>query len=276
VQEERQEGREAEAQQQSLMSMSNRRGAAAATVFLAAAVLFGSAGSSDAAAAEVVQKDGVRVKVDGRMAPTKLPRARATRVAVSVSGSISSTVPGALPKLERISIAINSFGQLRTGGIPACRIGHIDPSTSYEALRACGSSLIGQGLFSADVKIPEQSPFPSEGKVLAFNGRLRGRPAIFAHIYGRKPVPTSYVLPFEISKGRGTYGTVLEASLPSVTGEWGYVTGVSINFERRFVEATCPAPDGFPGVVFPLMRTSFGFEGGPTLRSIVDRSCTVR
>jgi hypothetical protein len=242
---------------------------AGAVVILAAFCL------AAAAVAEVAQRDGVRVVVAGGMSPTELPRSDIP-VAVSMSGHISATVPGALPKLETISIAINSHGKLRGSDLPACRLGRISPSTTAEALAACRSSLIGAGHFSADVKIPEQSPFPSAGKILAFNGRLRGRPAIFAHVYGTDPVPTSYVLSFAIHRGRGTYGTLLQAALPQVTGEWGYVTGVSLSLQPRFVTASCPAPPGFPGAVFPLMKTSFGFAGGLTLDSTLTRSCRVR
>lgn len=242
----------------------------AAVVGLSAALL------SSLASAEVAQKGGVRVSVAGTMSPTRLPRSGEAPIAVSIAGHITATVPGALPKLEAIAIAINSHGHLKTRGIPLCRLGHISPSTTSEALLACRSSLIGEGHFSANVKIPEQSPFPSNGKVLAFNGRLRGMPAIFAHIYGTEPVPTSYVLPFLVKPARGTYGTVLEASLPNVTGEWGYVTGVSLDLQRRFAAAACPAPQGFTAAVFPLLRTSFGFAGGLELTSILNRSCKVR
>ncbi len=228
------------------------------------------------ASSEVAQKKGVRVSVAGAMSPTRLPRDRDAPVAVSVAGHILPTTPGALPRLQRIVIAINAHGRLSTKGLPVCRLGHISPSTTAEALVACRASLIGEGRFAANVRIPEQSPFPSQGKVLAFNGRLRGKPAIFAHIYGTEPVPTSYVLPFLVEPSRGAYGTLLEALLPSVTGEWGYVTGVSLNFKSRFVAASCPAPPGFPGTVFPLLRTSFGFRGGLTLRSTLSRSCRVR
>jgi hypothetical protein len=251
-----------------------RRVSAATT--LAVAAVFGCALIASPASAEVAQKDGVRVSVTGKMSPTKLPRGAEAPIAVSVAGHITATTPGALPKLEAIAIAINSHGELRNGGIPLCRLGHINPSTTSEALAACRPSLIGEGHFSADVKLPEQSPFPSEGKVLAFNGRLRGKPAIFAHIYGTDPVPTSYVLSFLIGSAKGTYGTTLSASLPSVTGEWGYVTGVSLNLQPRFLAANCPAPAGFPGTVFPLMKTSFRFAGGLSLNSTLTRSCKVR
>ena len=253
----------------------NRQRPAAASL-TAAVAFFGVLVLSSLAGAEVAQKGGVRVSVVGRMTPTELPRSGVAPIAVSVASHITPTLPGALPKLEAISIALNSHGKLQNRSIPLCRLGRINPSTSAEALLECRPSLIGEGHFSANLRIPEQSPFPSQGKVLAFNGRLRGKPAIFAHIYGTEPVPTSYVLPFLIAKSRGIYGTVLQASLPRVTGEWGYVTGVSLNLQSRFVSAGCPAPQGFPGVVFPLMRTTFSFDGGVKLKSTMTRSCKVR
>jgi hypothetical protein len=227
-------------------------------------------------AAEVAQKGGVRVSVTGKMNPTMLPRSGVAPVAVSVAGHITPTKAGQLPQLAAIAIAINSHGELKSNSIPRCRLGHISPSTTAEALSTCRPALVGEGHFSANVKIPEQSPFPSEGKLLAFNGKLNGQPAIFAHIYGTEPVPTSYVLPFLIEKGRGTYGSVLKALLPKVTGKWGYVTGVSLNLQSRFLAASCPAPKGFPGAVFPLLRMSFSFSDGPSINSTLTRSCKVR
>ncbi|HWM55689.1 MAG TPA: hypothetical protein VNO20_09905 [Solirubrobacterales bacterium] len=237
------------------------------------------------ASAEVSQKRGVRVSVNGSLQPSKLPRHGTAPVAVSFSGEVGSTKADGPPQLEKISIAINRNGRLDTRGLPRCRMSDIDPSTTREAIAACRSSLIGDGSFSANVKLPEQSPFPSKGEVLAFNGRLHGRPAVFAHIFGTKPVPTSIVLPFEITSTGGTFGTVLTASLPRVTGEWGYVTGLAMTLKRQFsyrgksrsyMSAGCPAPAGFRQVFFPLARTSFSFEGGLTVTSTLTRSCRVR
>lgn len=237
------------------------------------------------ASAEVEQKNGVRVSVNGSMSPDRLPRNGTAPVAVSFSGEIGSTKAGGPPQLEQISIAINSHGKLDTRGLARCRMGSIDPSTTKEAIAICRSSLIGEGSFSANVKLPEQSPFPSEGKVLAFNGRLRGRPAVFAHIYGTQPVPTSIVLPFSVARTGGTYGTLLTASLPRVTGDWGYVTGIAMTLKRQFtyrgkpasyLSAGCPAPPGFRKVFFPLARTTFSFAGGLDVSSTLNRSCRVK
>ena len=237
------------------------------------------------ASAEVSQKQGVRVSVSGSLSPSNLPRKGTAPVAVSFGGKIGSVKSEGPPQLEKISISINRNGKLDTRGLPRCRMGHIDPSTTDEAILACRSSLIGEGSFSANVKLPEQSPFPSEGDVLAFNGRFRGRPAVFAHIFGTKPVPTSIVLPFVIEGTRGTFGTKLTASLPRVTGDWGYVTGIDMTLKRKYffrgearsyMSAGCPAPAGFQRTPFPLARTTFSFEGGLDVTSTLTRVCRVR
>lgn len=223
--------------------------------------------------------------MSGKLSPKRLPRDRPAPIAVSVGGKITATTPDGPPQLRKMEIAINRNGRLTSSGLPLCPITEIDPSTTPEALAACRSALIGSGSFAANVKLPQQSPFPSEGKILAFNGLLHGQPAILAHIYGTKPIPTSYVLPFLISSGKGTFGTVLSASLPHVTGDWGYVTGVSMTLGRRFsshghrrsyLSAGCPAPPGFRGTLFPLVRTSFAFAGGKTVHTTLTRKCSVR
>jgi hypothetical protein len=242
--------------------------------------------SASIGSAETGIKEGVKISVSGNLTPTMLPRRGTVPIGVSFGGTIASTQPGGPPKLTKLTIALNRSGRLDTRGLPRCRLGSIDPSTTGEALAACRSSLVGEGSFSANVKLPEQSPFPSKGKVLAFNGRLRGRPVIFAHIYGIRPLPTSYVLPFAISKSAGTYGTQLETSFPQVTGEWGYVTAISMNLDRQFsvrgktrsyLSASCPAPSGFTRATFPLARATFVFDGGLTIAAPpLIRSCTVK
>lgn len=228
------------------------------------------------AKAEVAQKEGVRVKVNGSIAPTRLPRHGTAPVSVSVAGNIS-TASGALPQLKALAIQINSNGVLDLRGIPHCRIGHIDPSTTQQALALCGDALIGEGSFSADVLLPEQSPFPSEGKLLAFNGTIGRKPAIFAHVYGTKPLATSYVFAFRVTRKRqGPYGTTLEASFPKATGDWGYITGISLKLNKRFLRAGCPAPASFTKVVFPLVKTSFDFAGGLRIPTTLNRTCEPR
>lgn len=238
-----------------------------------------------ASASVVEQRRGVRVGFDGKLTPHVLPRHGTAPVGIVVDARISATGGEDPPQLRRITIAINRNGRFSSKGLPACRVDQIQPSTTDGALAACRRSLVGEGRFSANVKLPEQSPFPSAGKVLAFNGKVNGKPAILAHIYGTDPAPTSTVLPFLLRKGHGTYGTTLEASLPQATGSWGYVTGLRMTLRRRFtyrghsrsfLSAGCPAPAGFPSAAFPLAKTSFAFAGDLTLEAVLTRTCRAR
>lgn len=234
------------------------------------------------AQAEVTQKGDLRVNFQGELTPHALPRQGTAPVKVSVGAKIATTDGSDPPQLRRITIAINRNGRFDPAGLPLCSLEQIQPSTTADALAACRSSLVGEGSFSAKVLLPQQAPFPSAGKVYAFNGAYKGRPAILAHVYGTSPIPTSYTIPFAIGAAKGTFGTVLRASLPQVTSEWGYVTGLQITLGRTFsshgqrrsyLSAGCPAPKGFPGAVFPFAKASFAFGGRGTLTSILTRSC---
>jgi hypothetical protein len=252
-------------------------------VFLAGALLAFALALAGLAGAETVQRGHVRVAFEGELSPRTLPRTGSAVVSIAVGGKISTTDSAALPQLRRISIAVNRYGRFSTGGLPACRIEQIQPATTQGALEACGRSLVGQGSFSAKVLLPEQAPFPSAGKVFAYNGTYNGRPAILAHVYGTEPAPISYTLPFVITSTKGTFGTLLSASLPQVTSEWGFVTGLTLRLNRTlgrggrgYLTASCPAPAGFPGAVFPLARATFSFAGGLAMRSTLMRNCKVK
>lgn len=250
-------------------------------LILAAVVLL-LLGAADLAEAETSQRGNLRVTFTGGLTPRTLPRSGAAPVGVTVGGTIATTNGASPPRLRRITIAVNRYGRFAPAGLPVCRIEQIQPSTTEDALRACRRSLVGTGNFSANVLLPEQAPFPADGKVFAFNGFFRGHPAILAHVYGTDPAPISYTLPFQINRTKGTFGTVIVATLPEVTGEWGYVTGLEMTLQRRFtyrgrsrsyVSAGCPAPDGFPGAVFPFVRASFDFGKKYELSSTLVRSC---
>jgi hypothetical protein len=240
--------------------------------------------SSSSTSAETIAEGPVQVSVSAHLAPKALPRRHLAPVSVTLAGRISSTHKGKLPQLRQISFAINSYGHLDLSGLPVCRVGHIQPSSNQEAMEVCGPSLIGTGDFAANVRLPEQSPFPSKGKMLAFNGRLRGKPAVLAHIYGTQPAASSYVLPFQITHTHGTYGTLLQANLPQIDGEWGNITKMSMTLGRvyrshgrthSYLSAACPAPSGFSAAPFPLAKTAFDFSGEISLKTTLTRNCKV-
>ncbi len=233
-----------------------------------------------------IQKDNVRIAFGGHVVPGKLPRTGSAPVTVSLSADISTIDNTEPPQLRRIKLEINRNGHLDLRGLPTCRFRLIQPATTAQARQACSSALVGHGGFRANVELPEQSPFPSNGDILAFNGRMGGKPVILAHIYGTLPLPTSFTLPFRIGHRRdGTYDITLNADLPDVAAEWGFVRGISLTLGRRFrahgvwrsyISAGCPAAPGFPGATFNLARTAFDFDGGTKLKSVIVRDCRAR
>ncbi len=238
------------------------------------------------AQAEVVRKGSLQVSYGGKIAPYKLPRIGAAPVAVSITADIKTIDENPPPQLRRIELSINRNGRLDQKGLPVCHFHQLQPASTEEARASCPGGIVGHGTFKSAVALPEQSPYPSDGTIIAFNGRLHGRPVIFAHIYGTKPLPTSFTLPFEVKRrNTGTYGLTLLADLPQVAADWGYVSGFSLMLQRRFryqgeprsyLAAGCPAPKGFPGATFTFAKASFGFEDGKQMRTTLTRSCGVR
>lgn len=223
----------------------------------------------------------MRISYDATLRPAALPREGTAPASVSFAARLTP-LGSELPRLRRIAIAISRHGYLDPARLPVCPFGRIEASTTRAALRACGRSLVGEGGFRARVLIPDQAPFPSRGRLHAFYGRYRGRPAILAHVYGTRPAPTSFTLPMRIGPARGTFATLITASLPRVATNRAYVTGLSMTLggpgvaHGAYLRAGCPAPAGFPGASFALARASFEFAGGPTVSSTAMRGCKAR
>jgi hypothetical protein len=235
-------------------------------------------------AAETVQQEGIRLSFDGRLQPRRLPRAAPAPVRLSIRVGIAGADGQPLPRLRDLEIAVNRVGRLDAAGLPVCHLDQVQPASTAEALRACGPARVGSGRFSASVKITEQAPYPSRGEIVAFNGRYRGRPVILLHVYGKRPVPTSYTLPLTIGHSRGTFGIVLRTSLARTTPSAGRVTSLSLRLgrtyaaggERRsYLSASCPARRGFSVASLPFVRARLGFADR-AVDVTVQRSCGVK
>jgi hypothetical protein len=241
--------------------------------------------SASLAHAELTARGDLFVKFSGGIAPDALPRLSRAPISVSVAGSVRTLSGARPPALRQISIAINRGGRLDAHGLPVCRRSQIEPSSTQEAMARCGAALVGDGSYDADVAFPEQSAFPSQGRILAFNAIVNGQRAIIAHVYGANPVPITRIVVFHIHESTGTYGTVLTGYLPSELNRWGYLNSISLSLHRDFIyrgqprsylSAACDAPAGFPGATFAFAHASMTFADGRTLSSTLTRSCKVR
>ncbi len=259
--------------------MSARLPALALAGLLAVAVL-----AAAPAAGETIQQEGIRLSFGGKLEPRSLPREASAPVRIGLRVGIAGAGGQPLPQLQRLQIAINKFGRLDTTGLPVCHLAQVQPASTEAALRNCRAALVGSGSFAASVHIAEQVPYPSRGRIVAFNGRYHGRPAVLLHVYGRRPVPTSYTLPLTISHTSGTYGIVLRTSLAKTTPSAGRVTALSLRLGRTYtyrgrrhtyLAASCPAPSGFSVATFPFVRARLGFADR-AFDVTVERSCGVR
>jgi hypothetical protein len=252
-------------------------------VFFLALAISGLAAAQ--ATAELTAHGDLFVKFSGGIAPKALPRDRPAPISIQIGGIVRTLSGERPPALRQISIAINQGGKLDSRGLPTCRRGQIDPSTTKGALAACGPALIGRGSYTADIAFPEQSSFPSKGRILAFNAVVGGQRAILAHVYGANPLPITRVVVFHVRHTQGTYGTVLTAALPKADNPYGYLTSINLGIHRTFLygghthsylSAACAAPAGFGLATFRFAHASMRFADGRTLASTLIRSCRVR
>ena len=249
-------------------------------VLSASALLVGGAGG------ETVRQGGLQVSFGGSVAPQVLPRTGATPVSVAIDGRIRELSGGPPPSLRRIAIEVNRLGVLDRGGLPVCPAGRLRAASTADALAACGPALVGEGRVGGVIVLPEQAPTTFGGRLVAFNGRLPdGGPAILAHLYTTRPAPLSFVLAFSLGRGRGAYGTRLVANVPARTRRSAHITSFSLRLHRLFrasgesrsyLSAGCPAPTGFAGATFPLVRAGYSFVGEKTVSDTLVRTCRAR
>jgi hypothetical protein len=236
--------------------------------------------------AAVLQQEGLRITVLSQIMPFRLPRAGTAPIAVFVAGHVSTPDGSIPPQLERLTVKVNRHGLLQSKGLPVCNIPRIQPATTERALQICGPALIGSGQFWAHIILPSQPPYPTQGRLLIFNGRHNGHPVLLAHIFTTHPFATSFVIAFAIRRiSGGSYGTQLSASLPEALGTWGYLDRIKLTLRRKYrvrgrelsyFNAGCPAPKGSSLTSFPLAYATFSFAGGHQLSTTVTKSCRVR
>ena len=235
---------------------------------------------------EIVQRGSVRVSLDADLSPRTLPRRGSAPIAVSLGWKVASTDGSPPPTLRSLRTSINRNGHFDFAGMPLCRIDRIQPGSSAHALSSCRSALVGTGTFGALVGLEGQEPYEARGRVLIFNGRVNGKPALLGHIYSDKPFANSFVIVFAVEKvAHGAYGTTLFARMPRALAAWGRLTDIQIRLSRRFtyqgkrrsyISAGCRLPKGIGIAPFKLARTVFSFDGGSALSATETGICKAR
>jgi hypothetical protein len=236
------------------------------------------------AAAERAQKGNLIVSLNARLTPHALPRVGQAPATVRLRAAFATDDGSRVPQLRTMAVVLGTRGQF-DATLPICRLSGIRATSASQALRACGPALVGHGRLAAEIFLPGQERVPFVARLLAFNGvSSRGRPLILADVHSKNP-PVSFVMRFLVKPIAHGTATALIAKLPAAAGQWAHVERFDLTLGRRFqrdgethsfVNAGCPAPAGFGGLVFPFAEATYGFAGGKAVSAAVIRGCQVR
>jgi hypothetical protein len=237
-----------------------------------------------AARAENIQSGDVLVKFDAGFDPHTLPRTRPAPVRIEIKGSITTTDGSHPPSLRWLEVELNRNGRLETRGLPICSAPLLQSTTSEQALARCDKAVVGRGEFHAVVALG--GDVPTSGKIIAFNSRLKGKPALLLHFFAAVPTHFTLIAPLKISpESKGEFGTLLRTRVPKLAGGLGSITQINLRIGRRYssggrsrsyVSAACSAPPGTNIAPFNFARARFRFAGHPEVRSTLTDFCQVR
>jgi hypothetical protein len=245
-----------------------------------ALALVAAAGFAPAAGALQLRAGDILIEAHGDFSPHVLPRDRDAPIVLRGGGRIS-TVSGALPpRLETISIEFDRHGSVVTTGLPACSMGRLIATTTKTARRLCPGAIVGGGFGKAQVKLPEQAPFPVSSPITLFNGRPKdGAPTVLAHAHLTQPVPATFVIPIVIERiHKGIYGYRAKTTIPSIADGAGIPVSGSLRVGRSwtyrgrrhsYVNARCAN-----GRL--QARGEFSFDDGTELSGTFLRPCRAR
>jgi hypothetical protein len=249
-------------------------------VLIAVAAIGWTAGSR----AETKIQNGLKVTFNADFDPHALPRLRPVPVAVEIHGKVATTDGSHPPPLRRLEVALHRNGRLYSKGLPVCTAPALQSTSTETALARCRTALVGRGSFRAEVLLGGE--VPAKGRVLAFNSRRAGKPALLLHLFAGVPVRFTMVVPLVIGHPRtGQFGTVLRAKIPRLAGDLGSVTEIDLTIQRRYsfrgkrrsyASAACGAPAEFTVVPFPFARGTFHFAGHGVIAETLTRTCRVR
>ena len=252
--------------------------ATCAVVALVAVTAVGIAGAAGGEGPVVVVVGELEITADGGFAPKTLSRTMQTPISIQASGEVQMRDGGHPPAAREIIVEADKAGEAHTKGIPVCKAGRLQATSTATALKNCKRSLIGEGTAVAQVAFAEQRPINVSSKVLLFNGPEKGgKLTWYAHAYFANPISGAIVTTAEITKiHHGRFGTLAVIKIPQLVGGAG--SGISFNLEIfksvkvgnktiNPISATCP--DG------KLKVHILGkFEDGTKAETEFIRACT--
>lgn len=188
---------------------------------------------------------------DGGISPNRLPRHGKAPVTARLNAEISTRDGSHPPAFESMDLKVEKNISIDPVGLPTCRAGQLQATSSAAAKQACGEAIVGSGKAEVEVAFPEQPPFRSTGPLVLFNGGQKGpTTTLFLHAYVNVPAPTAIVTKATVTRiHEGRFGLRIQATVPKIAGGSGSVTEFELKVGRRFtykgrkksfLTASCP------------------------------------
>lgn len=212
------------------------------TLALGAVVALVVGGVAMAAKPTIIQVGNLKLTFNGGFTPTKLPKTKMAPIKLNVSGKIETTDGIHPPALKEFVLETDKNGSVEAKGLPTCKQGKLEATTTTAAKKACPDSIIGEGKTGVEVEFAEQPPIDIKSALVLFNGGVKGgKTTIFIHAFLSSPVAAAIVTTVKISKVKnGRYGIKSIASVPKIAGGAGSVTDFSLSItEPGYLLAKC-------------------------------------
>ena len=241
------------------------------TLALGAIVALVVGGIAVAAKPTVVQVGNLKLTFNGGFSPKALPKKQADADQPQRLGQD----PDHRRQHTRRRSRNSSSKRTRTAasdakGVPTCKQGKLEATTTASAEKACKPAIIGKGTTDVEVEFPEQAPIPIKSKLLLFNGGVKGgKTTIFIHAYLTNPIAAAIVTTVKIQKHKnGRYGLKSVATIPKIAGGSGSVTDFNLTINKKgYLLAKCP--DGHLDAQGEAV-----FSDGTRAKGTVTRPCT--
>jgi hypothetical protein len=188
---------------------------------------------------------------NGGISPTQLPKHKSAPVTARIDGEVTTRDGSHPPALQDLEAEIDRTIEVDAVGLPTCREGQLEASSSATARKVCGDAIVGSGRAEVEVAFSEQKPFRSTGPLLLFNGGVHGATTtVLLHAYVDVPAPTAVIVRATVTRiHQGRFGLRLKAHIPEVAGGAGSATAFNLKIGRRytykgrkksFLSASCP------------------------------------
>jgi hypothetical protein len=194
------------------------------------------AGNASAEKATVVRAGNLVLRMNGGVAPKKLPKGKLAPITLRASGSLATVDGTHPPATKTVTIDFDKHGTINARGLATCRPGKLQARGTAAAIKACRAAIVGRGRTTVEVKFPEQDPFSSSGPLVLFNGGVHhGVTTMYIHAYVNVPAPTAIVTVVKVKKiHKGPYGTRAVAQIPKIANGAGSLTNFAFTIHRTF------------------------------------------